>query len=189
VALSAGCASTPTHWEDITGHGRGQPEFIMDRGRCQLVSQDASYREQLSVNQQNANGCAGTPAGCATLGALQGIGVGMAGSDAFSACMNAMGWNLVADTSVGTSLPTPDPCLQSAIVCVASPPPAPKVEVTGNPPQQGYIWFPGYYRWYPNTGYQWEGGLWHEPNPGHRWVPPHWTQQGSKWLFHPGSWT
>jgi hypothetical protein len=95
--LVFGCALRPSHWEDVTGQGRGQSGFTIDRGNCNLVSQDASYREQLSVNQENANGCAGTPAGCATLGVLQGINIGLAGDNAFSACMNARGWTLVAD--------------------------------------------------------------------------------------------
>jgi hypothetical protein len=157
----------------------------MDRGRCQLLSQDASYREQLSVNQQNANGCSGTPAGCATLGALQGVNVAMAGSNAFGACMNAVGWDLVEGSGVA---PPPDFCSRAGYLCVDTPPPHPKVEVAGKPPQPGYIWFPGYYRWYPKTGYQWEDGHWHEPNPGHQWVAPFWTQQGSKWLYHEGRW-
>jgi len=92
----AGCAST--HWEDVTRGGRGQSEFIMDRGKCQLVSQDASSREQLSVDIENENGCAGSPGLCATRGVLQGVNVSMAGSDAFGACMNARGWALVADS-------------------------------------------------------------------------------------------
>jgi hypothetical protein len=102
--LVLGCASK--HWEDVTGQGRGQSGFTMDRGRCQLVSQDASYREQLSVNQENANGCAGTAAGCGTLGVLQGVNIGLAGDNAFSACMNARGWILVADPVPAKKAPT-----------------------------------------------------------------------------------
>jgi hypothetical protein len=79
----------------------------MDRGRCQLLSQDASYREELSVNQQNANGCAGTAAGCGTLGVLQGVNIGLAGDNAFSACMNAHGWILVADPIPAKKAVTP----------------------------------------------------------------------------------
>jgi hypothetical protein len=98
--LVFGCASKPSHWEDMTKNGRGHAQLTMDRGQCRLLSQDAGYRKQLSVNQQNANECAGTPAGCETLGALQGASVAMAGNNAFNACMNTRGWALVAGSSM-----------------------------------------------------------------------------------------
>jgi hypothetical protein len=108
VSLFAGCASTPSHWEDVTRNGRNQAEFTMDSGQCQQLSQDASYREQLSMNQENGNGCAGTPAGCATLGGPQGIDIALAGNNAFNACMNARGWILVAAQVPSKQAATPD---------------------------------------------------------------------------------
>ena len=187
-AACIGCSSTLNHWEDITGRGRGSADFTMDRGRCDLVSQNASNQTQALVDEENANGRSSGPGLCATLAVGQVANVIMSGKNAFNSCMNAMGWSLVADNAWSPD-EEPTDCKPSATECVSIAPPPPKRELTGNPPRPGDIWFPGYYRYYEKTGYQWEEGRWHEPNPGHTWIPPYWSQTPTKkWMRHAGRW-
>jgi len=101
IGLLNACSTTSSHWTDVTHRGRGQSEFVMDSGHCQLVSQGASQNQQHLVNEQNINGCSGSAAGCGTLGVLQGVNINQAGKNAYQACMNASGWMLVADPRPG----------------------------------------------------------------------------------------
>jgi TonB family protein len=94
-----------------------------------------------------------------------------------------MEWKLVASVPYVPG----DPCSGGA-TCVDLAPPQPRVEVTGTPPEPGYIWMPGYYVHFPKTGYQWSDGQWDAPRPGYHWNAPHWDQFHSKWFFVAGIW-
>jgi hypothetical protein len=86
-----GCAHQ-TYWNDVTGQRRGQSQFTVESGRCQLMAQRAGNDQQALVNQQNVNGCTGTKAQCGTVCFLQGLSVGSARNEAYSARMQAHGW-------------------------------------------------------------------------------------------------
>jgi hypothetical protein len=107
----------------------------------------------------------------------------------FRACMEASGYEWTSEKQCNGGGPREvDPCKNS--LCVPASPPKAQTEVIAKPSgvPADYIWMSGYYRWYEKTGYQWEEGHWGPPQAGSRWNPPHWTQEGSRWLFHPGQW-
>lgn len=89
--LLGGCAHQIL-WQDATGQGRGSPEFTADSGTCQLVAQNYANQQQELVNEQNANGCHGTSRQCGMLGLIQGIGINVARTNSYNACMNEHGW-------------------------------------------------------------------------------------------------
>jgi hypothetical protein len=66
-------------------------------------------------------------------------------------------------------------------------PPAPRVEIIGEPPTPGYVWLDGYWSWIDGR-YEWTGGHWEAPHPGHHWVAHRWTRQGDGWRMKPGHW-
>lgn len=72
--------------------------------------------------------------------------------------------------------------------CVDNPPPPPKVEVMGTPPNPGDTWMPGHYAYFAKTGYQWTDGQWESSKPGYHWNAPHWDKFNAKWVFVPGVW-
>jgi hypothetical protein len=71
------------------------------------------------------------------------------------------------------------------VVLVA--PPAPREEVVGTPPVEGYVWLSGYWDWVGNR-HQWIPGHWAPPRPGRQWVPHTWVRQGDGWVLKPGHW-
>jgi TonB family protein len=92
-------------------------------------------------------------------------------------------WKLVAPVPYVRG----DPCSGGAR-CVDEAPPQPPAESISASPDPGYIWMPGYYVHYANTGYQWNDGHWEPPRPGYHWRAPRWEQAGSKWFFVLGIW-
>ena len=67
------------------------------------------------------------------------------------------------------------------------PPPLPVYEQPP-PPEDGYIWTPGVWRWGPE-GYFWVPGTWvAPPAPGLLWTPGYWALTGTAYVFHPGYW-
>jgi hypothetical protein len=66
-------------------------------------------------------------------------------------------------------------------------PPAPRVEVIGEPPTTGYVWLGGYWNWIGGR-YEWTAGHWGPSHPGHHWVAYQWVRQGDGWRMKPGHW-
>lgn len=71
------------------------------------------------------------------------------------------------------------------VVMVA--PPAPRLEVIGQPPQAGYVWISGYWNWVGNR-HEWVPGYWAAPHAGHHWVGYQWVRQGDGWRLKGGRW-
>jgi hypothetical protein len=56
------------------------------------------------------------------------------------------------------------------------------------PPDDGYLWTPGYWAWGPG-GYYWIPGTWvSPPRVGVLWTPGYWAFGGGVYLFHAGYW-
>jgi WXXGXW repeat (2 copies) len=71
------------------------------------------------------------------------------------------------------------------VVMVA--PPAPRLEVIGEPPRTGYVWIGGYWSWVGNR-HEWVPGHWAAPHAGHHWVAYQWVRQGDGWRLKGGRW-
>jgi|GEM_PF-419489 len=71
-------------------------------------------------------------------------------------------------------------------VVTVAPPPL-RVEVRGEPPYPGYIWFDGYWSW-QRSEHVWVPGHWAAPRPGYRWVPHHWVHERDGWFMEEGHW-
>ena len=85
----------------------------------------------------------------------------------------------------GAALPMASQARVGIYVDVA--PPVAVVETPGPVPQPGYIWAPGYYRWY-NGAHVWVPGRYIAGRPGHHWVPDHWEQRGPHYHYVRGRW-
>ena len=66
-------------------------------------------------------------------------------------------------------------------------PPAPRLEVIGEPPQTGSVWIGGYWNWVGNR-HEWVPGHWAAPHAGHHWVAYQWVRQGDGWRLKGGRW-
>ena len=66
-------------------------------------------------------------------------------------------------------------------------PPAPQVEVMGDPPHRGYIYERGYWNWVDGR-HVWVGGHWVAPRRGYRWEPHVWVHEGRGWRLREGYW-
>src|ERR1700691_4754684 len=82
-AVINSCFAQQGNWNDISGQGRGQSQFIMDSGKCKLTGQSAAA-------QQSTTDCSGKS--CALIGVLNAISTSTAYNAAYNACMNAAGW-------------------------------------------------------------------------------------------------
>jgi hypothetical protein len=69
---------------------------------------------------------------------------------------------------------------------VVAPPPV-RVETYGPPPEPGYIWASGYWRW-EGGQHVWVAGHWEHPHPHMRWVPHHWVHERDGWFLVEGHW-
>lgn len=70
-----------------------------------------------------------------------------------------------------------------------STPPDPLDEIITSPPNEGYFWMPGYWKWDTTTNsYVWIGGTWEPLDPQWVYVPSRfvWREQG--YVFIPGYW-
>jgi len=68
------------------------------------------------------------------------------------------------------------------------PPPALPDYEQPPPPDEDYIWTPGYWAWAPE-GYYWVPGAWVEPPyVGALWTPGYWGFYGGRYRFHHGFW-
>ena len=68
-----------------------------------------------------------------------------------------------------------------------APPPLPDYDQPP-PPDEDYIWTPGYWAWSP-AGYYWVPGAWVEPPyVGALWTPGYWAFYGGRYRFHHGFW-
>ena len=86
-----------------------------------------------------------------------------------------------------TVIKEPQPSTPDAQVIVQQPPPAPREEVRGVAPTQGYVWVPGYWTW--SNGWVWNPGRWElPPQRTTTWVPGQWVQTASGWVWRPGRW-
>ncbi len=77
LSMLAGCA--PTTYADITGQGRGQAQFDMDQGYCNMVKQSVPM-------EAIQNGCYGDCAAIVTTTNLMNL------QNAFNNCMVSRGW-------------------------------------------------------------------------------------------------
>lgn len=66
-------------------------------------------------------------------------------------------------------------------------PPAPREEVIGVAPVQGYVWIAGYWSWVGGR-HEWVNGHWAAGRPGFHWVAHTWVRQGDGWRMHEGHW-
>jgi hypothetical protein len=67
-------------------------------------------------------------------------------------------------------------------------PPAPIVENPGPPPEEGFVWINGYYRW-DGDHYTWVTGHWMQaPHSGAHWVAHHWEERDGNWVLVEGHW-
>jgi len=67
-------------------------------------------------------------------------------------------------------------------------PPAPVIEVPGNPPERGYVWIDGYHR-YEGGRYVWTQGHWERPPHEHaRWEKHRWVHRHGEWILIEGRW-
>ncbi len=105
---------------------------------------------------------------------------------------DSRGWNLrfgaavLASTLLGGCVVMPDQShYAGGVVLVA--PPAPREEIVGTPPVEGYVWLSGYWDWVGNR-HEWIPGHWAPPRPGRHWVPHTWVRQGDGWVLKPGHW-
>ena len=75
-------------------------------------------------------------------------------------------------------------------VVFADPPPEPRREVVGAPPDQHSVWVSGY--WVrSDTRWVWVPGHWGtRPTETAKWVPGHWDKNpgGPGWMWTPGYW-
>ena len=70
----------------------------------------------------------------------------------------------------------------------AEPPPALPDYDQPPPPDEDYIWTPGYWAW-ALEGYYWVPGAWVEPPyVGALWTPGYWAFYGGRYRFHHGFW-
>ncbi len=68
------------------------------------------------------------------------------------------------------------------------PPPPPRGIVVGPAPHRGWVYQPGYYRWYGGR-YVWVGGVWVSPPYGGAvWVPGHWRSGPNGYVWIAGHW-
>jgi hypothetical protein len=81
--------------------------------------------------------------------------------------------------------PPPHRHYVGAVVTVAPPPL--RVEVRGEPPYPGYLWFDGYWGW-EHDHHVWVPGHWVEPRAGYRWAPHRWVHERDGWHLEEGHW-
>jgi hypothetical protein len=71
---------------------------------------------------------------------------------------------------------------------VVQAPPAPEVEVQGNPPGPGQVWTPGYWHWNGNR-HVWMHGSWAAPpQAGMIYEPARWENRNGRYFFNDGRW-
>jgi len=80
-------------------------------------------------------------------------------------------------------------CTANAQVIIhTGPPPAVIVERPGPPLHAGWVWVPGYYRWYSGR-YVWVRGHWvNPPRRGAVWIPGRWVPRSGGYIYIAGSW-
>jgi hypothetical protein len=66
-------------------------------------------------------------------------------------------------------------------------PPEAVVETPPPPPQAGYVWAPGFYRW-DGGRHVWVPGHYMEPRPGYHWEADHWDHRGDRYHYTEGHW-
>jgi hypothetical protein len=70
---------------------------------------------------------------------------------------------------------------------VSEAPPLPQVEVIGMPPDRGYTWDPGRWKW--EKGWSWVSGKWVAlPEPKASWTTGRWVRRDSGWVWVQGHW-
>ena len=83
--------------------------------------------------------------------------------------------------------PPAEPVAEEGVQASEAPPPLPEYEQPACP-GDGYLWTPGYWRWYAG-GYYWVPGTWvMPPTVGVYWTPPYWGFVGGVYVFHAGYW-
>jgi hypothetical protein len=83
--------------------------------------------------------------------------------------------------------PPPEPVVEEDVQAAEAPPPLPDYDQPACP-GDGYLWTPGYWRWY-GGGYYWVPGTWvMPPRVGVLWTPPYWGFVGGVYVFHAGYW-
>jgi hypothetical protein len=80
------------------------------------------------------------------------------------------------------------PAASYAQVAIRVGPPARVYENPGPPPQEGYVWQPGYHR-YEGGQYVWTAGHYERPPHEHAvWVAHRWRHQHGQWVMVEGHW-
>jgi hypothetical protein len=70
---------------------------------------------------------------------------------------------------------------------VSATPPAPQVEVVGEPPGPDYVWIPGVWQWQGN--WVWRSGHWTvRPRPNVAWIGGRWVRRNDGWVWIRGYW-
>ena len=73
------------------------------------------------------------------------------------------------------------------LICVDEPPPEPRLEVPPAPPDESYVWQPGYWQW-DDGSYDWVDGQWVEPYEGYAYVEPYYGFVNGRWVYRPPYW-
>lgn len=73
------------------------------------------------------------------------------------------------------------------LICVDEPPPEPRLEVPPAPPDESYVWQPGYWQW-DEGSYDWVDGRWVEPYEGYAYVEPYYGFVDGRWHYRPPYW-
>jgi hypothetical protein len=82
----------------------------------------------------------------------------------------------------------PQPEVGTEVVYAASPPPAPRIEVSTAAPATDMVWMSGHWRWVGGD-YVWIPGQWVEVAAGYSaWVPGRWIHTRRGWYFIEGHW-
>jgi len=75
---------------------------------------------------------------------------------------------------------------QAGELIIGVAPPAPRVEVIPAA-RVGYVWSPGYWRWYGGR-HVWVNGYYVHERVGWHWRPAHWVESGGRWHYVGGVW-
>jgi hypothetical protein len=95
---------------------------------------------------------------------------------------------LLAGALLGGCVVTPGPRYYGGGAVVTVAPPAPQVEVVGEAPTPGYIWFGGYWNWVGGQ-HVWVPGYWGPGRAGYRWVAHTWVRgPAGNWRLVRGHW-
>ena len=203
----AGCAAPPPGPTVQVMPAPNKPfeVFVEDQNYCkQYAEQQVNAQVQPANNQAVGTAVVGTLLGAglgaaigggsgaavgAASGAVGGTALGASGSQAQQGAIQQQYDNAYAQCmyAKGNQVPGTQPPAPSYQPPPAAPPPA-QSEYIPPPPDNRYVWQPGYWQW-SGYQYQWVAGSYAQrPTPNAYWVPAHWQQYQAGWAFIPGHW-